>query len=288
MAFLPQFIFLSGSITNDLLPTLAASWTLVILGGAIRAQALSRSQALGVGALLAAGLLAKDSMLTLLPAVFVGLALAGRRVEDVVRGGAWLAVPVVLAYGPYALRSLVLYGSVLGSAAQSVTVPYMVHDPRSPFSPYFLETAPTAWSSFVAYFGWLSIPPGRLRLPYDVFALLATSGLLLFVVRAARGRQLSPEVKLVAMLVAAVAGSAIGYVWHNLSIDSPQGRHLFTALPAFGVLAALGADEVARALRAGPSLRRASLLAFLAIGPAYAAAVGLVRLLPNYGGVVLP
>ncbi len=288
VAFLPQFIFLAGSITNDVLPVLAAGLALVLTADALRARSQPPARGLALGATLAAGLLSKDSMLTLLPAVAVGLALAARKPADLLRMSVWVSVPVLLLYAPYVARSLALYGSPLGSSVQEVTVPYMVHAPRSPFSAYFLQTAPTLWGSFVAYFGWLSIAVGRGSLPYNLLALALVVGVALYLLRGPRGRLPALEARLTVVLLVATAGSVLGYVWHNLEIDSTQGRHLYTALPAFAVLAALGASELAARLRLGSSVRQWGIRALLLAGPLYAAALALAYLWPNYASILLP
>ncbi len=288
VAFLPQLVFLAGSITNDLLPVALSGLALVLVARFIRGGRPRTVEGLLLGAALAAGLLSKDTMLTVLPAAYLGIALGARRWRDVLRFAGLATLPIAAFYGPYVARGLVLYGSPLGGAAQIVTVPYMVHAARSPFSPYFLETAPTLWSSFVAHFGWLSISIGRPLLPYHAFAGLAALGVLAILWSALRGGARSTETKQVAVLLTAVLGALAGYVYHNLTIDSTQGRHLYTALPAIGVLAALGLERLAALTGASARLRQGALVAFLALAPAYALAVGLFSLLPVYGSMVLP
>ncbi len=288
VAFLPQLVFLSGSITNDLLPVLAAAAALVVLVEALRTGTLSRGHALLLGLCLAIGLLSKDSMLTLLPAVALGLVLALGWRRELLRATMWVGIPLLLLYGPYVVRSLALYGSPLGSSVQSVTVPYMVHAPRSPFSAYFVQTAPTLWASFVAYFGWLSIVVGRGLIPYHVLGLVLAAGVALYLARVWRRGLSAFEARLAFLLVATILGAVAGYVWHNREIDSAQGRHLYTALPAFAVLAALGAEELAVRLRLDACTRRRGTMAVLLLGPASAAALAVAYLWPSYAQIVRP
>jgi hypothetical protein len=288
VAYLPEFVFLSGSISNDLCAVLCSAIVLVALVESIAARRLTRTRCVVIGLTLGIGVLGKESMLTMVPVVVLGMALAARRLDQLAASLAWTAAPALALTGPLFIRNSILYGSVLSSAAQHLTMPYMIHAPRSPFSVYFLETAPTLWSSFVAHFGWLSIPLGRLRLPYDAFAVLAAVGALVAAITIVRTGPGSTEARLLALLVGTIVSALAGYVYHNLTLDSPQGRHLYTALPAVGVLLSLGCSQLADTLRIGPTLRHVAVAALCVAAPLYCLAIGWLKLVPLYGPLALP
>ncbi len=89
-------------------------------------------------------------------------------------------------------------------------------------------------------FGWVNMPlaPQLLWL-LDGILLIGFAGAILWLFR--RGRGLLPgQQTALALLISAIGAVLVAFWYFNLTAVQPQGRLLFTALPAIGLGVALG------------------------------------------------
>ncbi len=224
VACLPQFAFLSGSLSND--PWVACAGALATLGG-VEILARGRSGRWTLGASLA--LWAKKSGGTLLPTALVAATLR----RDLRLAVVPTAVALLVAL-PLAVRNQVLYGDPLGKAIEAATYPDLL-TPRPLGSRYFLTSFPYWMArSWFGHFGWMS-------LPVPVLALAPAAGVWLG--GALGAFWAGPRLRRHALLCGATLAFVLaGVVVYNLSYTQPQGRLLFPALSALALLLGVGAQ----------------------------------------------
>lgn len=112
MGLMPMFIALNASVSNDGLLFCICTWTLALLGRALR-EKWSLAFGLLVGLLIGAGILTKTTAVALLPTAFLAIYLAHRK--KAVPVSIWavtLVLPLVIA-APWLLRNQSLYGDPL-------------------------------------------------------------------------------------------------------------------------------------------------------------------------------
>jgi 4-amino-4-deoxy-L-arabinose transferase-like glycosyltransferase len=255
-AFLPQFQFLSGSLTNDTLTALFAALAMWAAAAAWRRRfpRLWDAEAAGpipgrvwlaLGVAIALAVLTKKSGLILaLPAVLLAVWIASSG-KGKLLAAALVALPIVLALAPIVARNQALYGEPLTHRLEErIGAGHLA--PKAITDRYFATTFPKVTAiSFVAHFGWMSVPiPAAAAL--GAAALLA-GGILLSLVRA-RG----PTAPLLAFLWGICLLNLAGHAYYNLSFNQPQGRYLFYCLPAAAALFALGWEAAGRTLPAQP------------------------------------
>jgi 4-amino-4-deoxy-L-arabinose transferase-like glycosyltransferase len=283
LGFMPEFLFLSGSVTNDMG---AACWGALALWGGLR---IYRSGGRMQGAwwtslALAAGFLSKASSVALWPVVAAAIALGALTVAPRGQRWAWITwrrmiatgiaifLPALLLVLPWLLRNLRLYGDVMGMrmARQTIdqrTTPWTGADTLWLLRGWFISF----WGKFggaghIAMAGWL----------YGVLAaltLLALLGLLLLWLRSGWQAARWPL-----LLLAGAAGAvALAMARYSLiALGTDQGRLLYPAAAAIAILLAAGW------LEAGNRLRRARVVAGIIV--VAAAALGIYGL----WGVIVP
>ncbi len=240
VAVLPQFLFTAALVTNDML-LVALSAALFWVG--VRATSGPQTVAAGwrfallAGVLLGLALLTKQSAVLLVPLlVWCCWRVSGGHWRQTLALTGGLFGVALLVAGWWFVRNWQLYGDPLGLAK------FQASYATQPFAWNSLD----AWSgalwqlyrSFWAYFGWLTLPPPAWALMvYTVLVLLALAGLLrvgLF----ARPAACAPWPLLVLLPLLALAWTVSFALVAGLV--AWQGRMLFPALPALGLLLALG------------------------------------------------
>jgi 4-amino-4-deoxy-L-arabinose transferase-like glycosyltransferase len=290
-AFLPMFLFISGSVNNDNLVTLLASLSLLLLVRLSRGQAPRYAPVL-LGVLTGLAALSKLSGLGLLALAPVALALrewrawrgcsrpdaraTWRALGRIVRECAVVYALAALVAGWWYVRNWRLYGDPLGIATM---VQFMG----------FRQTLPT-WSeilgefrglrmSFWGVFGGFNVllRPGWLYTLLDGFTLLALVGLGVGCVRARR--RLGEEAwEALGLLALWITIEAVALARWTLITLASQGRLLFPAITAICLFLSLGisswlprrAQRVALGGVAGALLALALAVPFVVIRPAYA------------------
>ena len=290
-AFTPMFVFISASVNNDNLAILLSAAALWLMARWLRGPAPRRAWEFGLmGLLLGAAALSKTSALGLWP--LAGLVLAwvqwrdvGPRTKDEGREG--LVTRTISVFRPWSfvvlyavalvvsawwfVRNFVLYHDWLGWSAFLDTVG------RRPHPASLLQL----WGERVGFvqaywglFGGVSVPmPGWTYGALNVIGLVAAIGLLWGLLSALRRRQASlDQTVLWGLLAAWVVLIFIGLLrWTSLTWAS-QGRLIFPAITAIGVLAAAGLARPWRVLpwvALGFMGALTAMVPFTVIGPHY-------------------
>jgi 4-amino-4-deoxy-L-arabinose transferase-like glycosyltransferase len=241
--FVPQFLFISGSVNNDNLLVLAvtAVWWL-----SVRALAHPENirRWLGVGLLLAVALLAKSS--AVIACLVVGglilfVVVQRRSPALLVRAGLAVTLPIVLGVGWWFIRNQILYGDPLGwavfaevYAAVFRTTPFTANDLRHFFT--------TQMNSFWGLFGWMNVwAPSWFYTTIRLFSATSLIGLLAFLGLAFR--RLSPFQRSAVGLLAVAALAQEMYMLYAVQrFDASwyQGRYLFSVIAPLFLLASIG------------------------------------------------
>jgi hypothetical protein len=233
VAFLPQFLFISGAISNDNLAACASAAALWFLARMHRAG-FTTSRAIVLGIFVGAAMLSKVNTLVLVPLVLLTLFKlyfhdwrAGVRVAII-----FLAV-VALVSGWWFARNLYHYGDPFAIAP----ILAIVGENAVPldFWRWLSSQGEGVRLSTWGVFGWMNV----LAAPafYFFYDALVTVGLISFVISVARARKISWNI-LIAMLWCGITFLAL-YRWASLTPAS-QGRLFFPALPAWVALWAKG------------------------------------------------
>lgn len=249
VATVPQFTFISASVSNDSIVSALSTAVLVYLAALTeraRRQKIRWWAWIGLGLLLGLAALSKLQGLGLLPLTGIFALLIARLQKDkwtVLRSALLIGASVLIVAGWWYVRNLQLYGdlfgienliSVNGKREEAVTWPALVGELQG------LEM------SFWGIFGWFSI-----LLPhwtYSFFELLtavAIVGAVAPYLRSWRGlrgalrlRDQAASVKGLALLWALLSFAMLAS-WISISLGA-QGRLLFPAISVLAIIAATG------------------------------------------------
>ncbi len=238
-AFNPQFLFISGAISNDPLAAAAGNWVAYLAvrlwrRGAGRGLYLALGVALGI-ALLSKASLAGISVLAV--AVAIGAAVRRRlsRQASVERLLLLLVPPVAIA-GWWYLRNLRLYGDPF-----ALTVSALIAGGGGGSDSWqsIAQDLDGLRHSFWAVFGSFNIVADpAVYLLYDGLMLLAAVGLVLYAFRVWRRRE--PEGPALLFLLAGVMVAWAGLVRWRMLVLAFQGRLLFPVVGAIAILMTAG------------------------------------------------
>lgn len=246
IATLPQFAFISASISNDgLVILLCSCLTYATVRCALESE--KRSHWIAVGIWLGLALLTKKSAVAFIPPIAllaIVLAITNPSNKRVIlkNGAVALAIAFVL-FLPILIRNQLLYHELLGTQMEVATRPDLAQ-PHSLDSAYFqtsfLESVPR---SFVGQLGWMNL----LVDPTNVWWIVR--GLLLAMILSLVAFLDRSRLAVTAFCWSAFVCSFIGVVYYNTMFPQPQGRLLFPALAPFALLCALGLYEVSKRVR---------------------------------------
>ncbi len=285
VAFNPQFLFLSASVTNDTLSIALITALLLVCVRVVNGQAHRWRTPVVLGLLAGAGVLtARIALVALLmiPCAWVGLALRDtrrRRGTRAIWGALALTLLVMLlTAGGWYLRMALAAGDVsvlrvLGGVQSSRAEPL-------PWSDVLREIR----ESFVSYwgvFGWMNVLADEFYYTLvHVLTIIGVVGAVLFVLRAAwRAGTLRQHRWPAGLLLLGWIVATLGLlVWWTRTVAGPQGRLLFAAIAPISVLLAMGLvawipRHLAPHVTAGAALALALVAAALparTIAPAYA------------------
>lgn len=281
VAFTPQFLFITASVSNDNIAT-AVCAAGVWLGAALacgRIELRLRSL-LVLGLLVGLAALSKLSGLLLGPFALLCVALAAWRLRSwrSLLGGGGLVLGLALAVaGWWYWRNWQLYGDPLGLAAMFAVGP--ARDEAAGLAE-LVALAPGVWRSAWAVFGWFNVTaPEGVYWFYTGLAILALAGWAPLALRRLLHQNRECQISwLAAALLAAWALAITAALVRWAQINFPQGRLLFPAIAAAMPLLAAGllawwprAWRRWVALLAGAALASlAAALPFTVIAPAYA------------------
>ncbi len=242
-AFLPQFVFISASVSNDNAVNAAAAlvlWQLtemMVEGG--RPQ---RSRLLKLGAALGLALLSKLSGLGLVGVSTISvlwLAWRNRNLRPIFDATLWTAVPAILLSGWWYLRNWRLYGDPLAWEMWEANILLRVI-PAGPSQ--ILSELGGLERSFWGLFGWLNLPyPAWVYLGLRVVAAVVALGLLFHIAREARTGDARPATRFSprvphAFLILWLLVLTISWLRFMRVAPAAQGRYFFAALPALALL----------------------------------------------------
>jgi 4-amino-4-deoxy-L-arabinose transferase-like glycosyltransferase len=237
-AALPQFVYLSGMINNDNLSNLLAAICLFYVFKLFNGPT-ERKNYLWLGLCLGLGLLAKASLLVLLPGLAAAFIYAGwknGRARFVIVKYSLLCLAVAaLLSGWWFIRNLLLYGDLLGRQAEMRALAHIVaHRPL--FTLLFgTQFCFALFLSFVGAFGWLGVLlPDAAYCFYGLLMVAAAAGVYLGLKRAAFA---GPKIYLALFFIALNLCGVIGY---NLTFVSMQGRLMFPTLSLIVIMLAYG------------------------------------------------
>jgi len=239
VAFLPEFLFLSGAVNNDNLSTVLAALLLWQLARLVVGQPRRRDYAI-LGLLLGLGILTKTSLWTFAP-VACGVILWRLRREGpapvLLFGGA-----AVLVAGPWLIRNMLAFGDPLGwSATRLVTDPRIASLTAADYAGLASGLFVTFWGAFGGA-GHLLLPRWTLSVLL-LFSALAVAGLAcrfwpgLWRRGDARGRRQIAFIVLAAHLATVLIAL---WFWSRSVLGTGQGRLLFPALPTLALLFVVG------------------------------------------------
>lgn len=247
VAFLPQFLFVSGVLGNDP-PANALAAVALALWVRWWRSGLTTLRALVLGGLTGVGVLAKYSAAYLWPIGLLGCLLLARPPRRAVTLAALVTIAMLAVSAPLLIRNQVLYGDPLGSAMQRITLvgPNPPID-RSWAGGYYQREFPlTLLLSFRATFGHMNLLGSfRGALVYYGIVALGLVGLGGWLLRRRESTEDRAKLTLTTWLVAACAMLLALIIHYNLTFPQAQGRYLFPALPAFATLVALGIRRLA-------------------------------------------
>lgn len=291
VATIPQFTFISASLSNDNMITVVSAATLVslaALGGRTTRVGILWWEWVGLGLLLSLGALSKLQGLGLILLAAYTFTLYARRDNawgSLIQGAIWVAGVVLIVAGWWYIRNLVLYGdpfgttnllSVTGQRVEPLTLSGLYGELRG------------LQMSFWGLFGWFSILlPSWTYTLFEMLTALAASGAVIVCVRSLRASLVS-----VAPREQIVNAVGISWVWALISLSllaywisvaqGSQGRLLFPAISALVVIAVLGLRFWAGLL---PRVVRVAVGSLVPLGLWSCSLYALVVLLPDSYGL---
>ncbi len=237
VAFWPQFLFLSGVVSNDTAAAATASFALWGLMRIVRRGATPR-RALLTGLSVGLAMEAKASNILLLPLAVATLLWVGWRDRLPARRWATLTLGLLLVAvvvgGGWYIRNAWCYGDPLGTRAHTQT-PWRRDGPAD--LPTLLADLPLLYRSFWGAFGW-----GHVFYPALFYIALGGLPALSFggwIVRLRTERTSGARRGFLLPLIWGTGVFAALVRWMRL-VEAPHGRLLFPAIGAFAVLMAGG------------------------------------------------
>jgi hypothetical protein len=240
VALNPQFLFLSGAISNDNLVTTCCTmgiWLLVVV--VTQATPPTRGQLIRLGLIAGAAALSKVSGLALsglIGLTLIGLAWRDRAPRRLLGQGLLVGGLALAVAGWWYGRNWWLYGDPLGLSAMFAVLPGR-DDPLTPAE--VVKLVPGVWRSFWAVFGWFNIVvEDWVYRGFTLLTLAGIAGLLWggWQVRSGwKAWQLGPWLLLGLWLVVI---ALLVVRWAQISY--PQGRLLFPAISAVATLVGSG------------------------------------------------
>lgn len=262
VAFVPQHVAMMAGVNNDSLAEVVLGLNLLALVAYLGNPPPGREKANRdvhptlLGVLVGLAFLSKATVTLVAPplvalAIFLRRGREGRSWGWLVRQAAWaggvaLAIGAlwwgrdVAVYGWPDLFGLAAHKDVASAGGQLRTADLIADIGRGPYVGLFLTTT---FHSFWGQFGWMGVPmPPRTYLLIGllvVWDIVGFCGLMLVFQK--RLNLVWAQRAGLWLLGGLIALTGVGYLVYNLTFVQFQGRYLFPALPALGLLASLGA-----------------------------------------------
>lgn len=248
IAAIPQFAFISSSVSNDslvVLLSMATIWWLARLISKEKSAPVRWWEWAVAGALVGLAGLSKLQGLALLApvgAVALWMAWQRRSLRFLLLAAAMIALPALAIAGWWYWRNFQLYGDLLG-AERLLSINGRRSEPLN--WPGFVGEMRGLRYSFWGLFGWFNILlPAWVYTVLDVVTVVAVAGFGVAAARAVAARRREALAHPAARTKALLAFWALTLVgsmlyWATFAVSS-QGRLLFPALSAFGVILVAG------------------------------------------------
>ena len=231
VAFNPQFLYLSGAVSNDVPAALCGAAVLLMCVRLVREGPTVRTD-VALGILFGLSLLTKFHLVGLLAPIAVAYLVCTWPTRDWRAGlraaGSILGLTALLS-GWWFFRNWRLYGDPSGMSRLNE-----LWAGRSAGGHWWVigQKLPYLWSSLWGRFGYGQVPmPRSIYRGLLVFCLIALVGHVL-----ARKRRFVSKFSLLPLATATLAFLAIVFYYMLVQPAGAMGRFLFPALPAFGVL----------------------------------------------------
>ncbi len=250
VAFLPQFTFITTTVSNDSLAIAFGAIALYLLARLrVAPECARRRDCVALGVVLGLGVLTKLTAVSLVPLALLAIWQIEAAAKQRVRYLLWIGLVSSLVTAGWFARNELVYGDLLGR--------YFIIDPvgfaseldrKSLFSPYF--GAPF-WGrlgqSLVGEFGFMHIamPDWFYRLWLGV-GLISAVGCVTFAIQRHREpRSVAVRVDTGAWLLmsCAVLLAVAALIQFNLTTSQPQGRLVAHVLPALAIVLVAGLLE---------------------------------------------
>ncbi len=234
VAFLPQFLFISGAINND---NLATALSAICLWMVVRMwrRGVTFQSAIVLGVLIGCALLAKLSAAALLPLALgvIGIwTIRQHAWRTGIQAGLALGAVAVLVGGWIYVRNWMLYGDPFAWGVLAQLVGARAEPPD--LVRWLLSESEGLRLSAWGVFGWFNIRAASwFYFLFDALAVLGLVGMMYAVLH----RKISFRTVIVFIWF---LGAVVALWRYSSLIFSTQGRLLFPALPAYAVLWAWG------------------------------------------------
>ena len=242
-AFLPMFLFISGSVNNDNLSNLLGNLLTLLIVLLLKAQSLPSIRTyIFIGVVAGAGLLSKFNIGFLLPLVALALIVVSLRLRSwrpIILGGLISGGLSIAIAGWWYLRNIQLYGDPTG-----LNVFLSIVGRRS-----IPANAAQLWAerhsftqAFWGFFGGVNVPlPDALYLIFNLIGNIGLLGAVAFLINALAKRKWTLErwlPALVTMLWSII--TFISYLRWTMDTPASQGRLIFGALSSILMWLTLG------------------------------------------------
>jgi 4-amino-4-deoxy-L-arabinose transferase-like glycosyltransferase len=256
IAFIPQHIAMTAGVNNDTLAELIVAGTLWALIVYLRGE---RDRPWPIGLLLAAALLTKGSVYTVVAVAILAVIARWRREGRTWRWAAiqlgWMVIPALILSAPWFIRNGLVYGWLdpTGQAHHDLVVAGQMRPldyvALEGWAGYWERAYAFTFQSFWGQFGWMGVVlPARIYQGLALLSALLLTGFLWWLFDRRRPRLTSLQRNSLFLLLASCFLTVLMFAWYNCKFLQHQGRYLFPALVPIGIAAALGLDRLARLL----------------------------------------
>lgn len=235
-ALTPQLLFIHGIINNDALTNLAGAASLYLIIRTLQDEQLSRRATIWNMVVVFVGVFSK---LSLAPVALLLFALTLWKGWRYWRWIAGILVPIFAGIAVLTLHNVHLYHDATAfSYMKKAWYADQHRDLLSP--PRLVRWLHTLFESYWVRFGHanISLPPNYYTL-FKFIAGIGAAGLVLFGIRDFNKQNKETRWPLIAAFLIALILFA-GTFAYSMTFFQPQGRYLFPAIGAYGILFALG------------------------------------------------
>lgn len=244
-ASLPQFQFLSCSVTNDNMTAMFASISVYYLIMVFRNPEKTKNFILS-GLFFGLGLLAKKTLIFLILSFVIVIAYSlfqKKGYKNLKRNIIFVFVILFVLTGWYFIRNYLLYGGFLASQMERDTMQSLL-DEKSIISVYFIKSytkgALILFDSFIGRFGWMNLHlPVYIAVFYSLLFAVSFYGAI-----SSMYRNKFVSKNLLLLSFATVFFCLAGIAYFNLTFAQQQGRYLFPVISLIMLIITFGLNSL--------------------------------------------